>query len=112
MTADTLMKALAGLLLMMLVGIPVAVWVLVLVAAARRGVASARDSYADARENRRRHVASQTAVTTASAFLADVPDPVPATAHPAGRWTRATPLDDESAEVIAAMVAGAHPRPR
>jgi len=112
MTADTLMKALAGLLLLMLVGIPVAVWLLVLVAAVRRGASGLRDSYADARENRRRHVESQTAVATASAVLADVPDPVPVAAHPAGRWTHATPLDDESAEVIAAMVAGAHPRPR
>jgi len=111
-TADTLMKALAGLLLVMLVGILVVVWVLVLVAAVRRGVASARDSYADAREGRRRHVESQTAVATASAVLAEVPDPVPVVAHPAGRWRNATPLDDESAEVIAAMVAGARPRPR
>jgi hypothetical protein len=112
MTADTFMKALAGLLLVLLVGIPVVVWVLVLGAAVRRGAVSLRDSYAEARESRRRHVESQSAVATASTVLAALPDPVPPAAHPAGRWNHATPLDDESAEVIAAMVAGAHPRPR
>ena len=113
MTADMLMKALAGLLLVALVGIPVVVWLLVVVAAVRRGASRLHDGYADARENRRRRTESQAAVATAAAVLADVPDAVAVTppVH-VGRWTRATPLDDESPEVIAAMVAGAHPRPR
>jgi hypothetical protein len=113
MTADTLMKALAGLLLVTLVGIPVVVWLLVVVEALRRAAARIHERYADARENRRRHAESQAAVATAAAVLAEVPDPIGVVAPAAvGRWTRATPLDDESAEVIAAMVAGAHPRPR
>ena len=113
MTADMLMKALAGLLLVTLVGIPVVVWLLVVVAAVRRAAAHLREGYAAARENRRRHAESQAAVATAAAVLAEVPDPVAVPAPAAvGRWTGATPLDDESAEVIAAMVAGAHPRPR
>jgi hypothetical protein len=106
------MKALAGLLLVTLVGIPVVVWLLVVVAGVRRAAARLHEGYAAAREGRRRHAESQAAVATAAAILADVPDPVAVTAPaPVGRWTHATPLDDESPEVIAAMVAGAHPRP-
>ena len=113
MTADMLMKALAGLLLVTLVGIPLVVWLMVVVAAVRRAAARFHEGYVDFRENRRRHVESQAAVATAAAVLADVPDPVAVTAPAVvGRWTHATPLDDESPEVIAAMVAGAHPRPR
>ena len=113
MTADMLMKALAGLLLVTLVGIPVLVWLLLMVAAVRRAAERLHDGYVVARENRRRHAESHAAVTAAAAVLADLPDPGgPAVARPTGRWTHATPLDDESPEVIAAMVAGAHPRPR
>jgi hypothetical protein len=113
MTADMVMKALAGLLLVALVGIPIVVWLMVLVAGVRRAAVRIHDSYADARQSRRRHVESRAAVVTAAAVLADVPDQVsPAPWHAAGRWTQSTPLDDQSAEVIAAMVAGAHPRPR
>jgi hypothetical protein len=113
MTADMVMKALAGLLLVALVGIPIVVWLMVVVAMVRRGAMRVHDAFADAHENRRRHVESQAAVATAVAVLAEVPDPVlPPHPHVAGRWTQTTPLDDQSAEVIAAMVAGAHPRPR
>ena len=112
MTADMLMKALAGLLLVTLVGIPVVVWLLVLVTALRRAAARLHEGYAEARENRRRDTESQAVVATAAAVLADVPDPVVTKPSVVGRWTHATPLDDESPEVIAAMVAGAHPRPR
>jgi hypothetical protein len=112
MTADMVMKALAGLLLVALVGIPIVVWLMVLVAAARRAAMRVRDASAEAHDNRRRHVESQAAVATAAAILADVPNPVlPPHRHVAGRWTQDTPLDDQSAEVIAAMVAGAHQRP-
>jgi hypothetical protein len=113
MTADMVMTFLAGLLLVALVGIPIVVWLLVLVAGVRRAAARIHDSYADARQTRRRHLESRAAVVAAAEILADVPDPVsPAPRHAAGRWTQTTPLDDQSAEVIAAMVAGAHPRPR
>ncbi len=112
MTADMVMKALAGLLLVALVGIPIVVWLLMLVAAVRRAGARVHDTYADARENRRRHAQAQAAVATASSVLADLPDPVlPPHGHVAGRWTQTTPLDDQPADVIAAMVAGAHQRP-
>ena len=113
MTADMLMKALAGLLLVTLVGIPVVVWLLLMVAGLRRAAAGLHDRYADARENRRRRTESQAAVAAAAAVLADVPDPVAVVAPAvAGRWTGSTPLDDEPPEVIAALVAGSHPRPR
>ncbi len=112
MTADTVMKALAGLLLVTLVGIPIVVWLMVIVAGVRRVVGHVRGSYADAR-GRRRRTESQAAVATAADVLADVPDPVlPSLRRTAGRWTQTTPLDDQPAEVIAAMVAGTHPRPR
>jgi hypothetical protein len=112
MTADMVMKALAGLLLVALVGIPIVVWLLMLVAAVRRAGARVHDAYADARESRRRHVQSQVAVATAASVLAEVPDPLlPPRVSVAGRWTQTTPLDDQPADVIAAMVAGAHQRP-
>jgi hypothetical protein len=113
MTADMVMTALAGLLLVALVGIPIVVWLMVAAAAVHRAAMRVHDAYADAHENRRRHVDSQAVVATAAAVLADVADPVrPPQRHVAGRWTQSTPLDDQSADVIAAMVAGAHPRPR
>ena len=118
MTADMVMKALAGLLLVALVGLPIVVWILVALAAVRRAASRIHDSYADAHENRRRHVESRTVVATAATVLADVPDavtpdPVAAAAprHAPGRWTQPGPLDDQPADVIAAMVAGAHQRP-
>ena len=113
MTADMVMKALAGLLLVALVGIPLVVWLLVVVAGLRRAAAHVRDSYTDAREDRRRRVESRAVVVTAAGLLADVPDVVaPDVTHQAvGRWTNATPLDDQPADVIAAMVAGTQHRP-
>jgi hypothetical protein len=113
MTADMMMKALAGLLLVGLVGIPLVVWTLAVVAGLRRAAARVRDSYADAREDRRRRVESRAAVATAAEVLADLPDVVASGGprHAAGRWTEITPLDDQPADVIAAMVAGAHQRP-
>jgi hypothetical protein len=112
MTADMVMKALAGLLLVTLVGIPTVVWTLVVVAGVRRAAAHVRDAYTDAREDRRRQTESRAAVATAAAVLADLPDPNhPARRHVTGRWTQAAPLDDQPAEVIAAIVAGARPRP-
>jgi hypothetical protein len=112
MTADMVMKTLAGLLLVALVGIPLVVWLLVIVAGIRRAAARVHDSYADAHEDRRRRAESHAAVVAAAAVLADLPDPVRAAPrHVAGRWAHATPLDDQPADVIAATVAGAHQRP-
>ena len=107
----------AGLLLVTLVGIPMLVWVLVMIAAARHGVTHLHEAYAEKREDRRRHAESRAAVVTAAAVLADVPDPVTeglplAAPSSTGRWGGTSPLDDESPEVIAAVVAGAHPRRR
>jgi hypothetical protein len=107
---EMVMKFLSVGLLVALVGIPLVLWAILVVALVRRVVRDIHERLLDRAYDRRRRTAAHAVVVTASAVLAEVPDTVVATApqvEPAPRHAHArvaaVPLDEQPAEVIAAV---------